>query len=182
MLYGSPLQLTIEEKIVISCVRLRIDLLRSIALKRYMHAPRCINYTWTSIRQSFFRQTSCSSYSPKFFTANVFYHTVRIACYVCTATHLCHGHCCFIYCMLCTALCFVPLELLLHVLHAVNCHILCATAASHTVCCVLPHVLCCCKFCAVGTAALCYGHCCFIRTLYAGVLQYLSSDSVANYT
>ena len=66
----------------------------------------------------------------------------------------CRGHCCFIYCMLCTATCVVPRGLLLdirivrHVYTATDTTVCTKdTAASHIVCCVLVHV------CTMATGA-----------------------------
>ena len=61
---GFSLQLAIEHAIAIPCVELLIDCLKNVMI---------LNYTWPSIRQSFFCQTSCGPYSPKFFIAQVFY-------------------------------------------------------------------------------------------------------------
>ena len=67
-----------------------------------------------------------------------------LLCAVSTAMcMLCRGHYWFIYCMLCTAACFVPWELPLHILYTVYCHI----------------------FDAMDTAALCQGHCHFIYSM-----------------
>ena len=48
---------------------------------------------------------------------------------LCAAACLCHEHCCFIHCMLCTATCvmpwallLLPLHTLLHILYAVYCY------------------------------------------------------------
>ena len=80
---------------------------------------------------------------------------------LCTTACLCHGHSCFIYCMLYTAACFMPWTLLFCVK---------GTAASHTciVCCICTtayvcHGHCCFIYCMLCTAAyVCHGHCCFI--------------------
>ena len=73
---------------------------------------------------------------------------------------LCHGHCCFIHCMLCAAAYFVPWQCIFGNGHC--CFIYCIPLLHDLyVCCLLPH------FCAVGAATLCHGHCCFIYCMYA---------------
>ena len=71
-------------------------------------------------------------------------------CVVYTAT-LYHWHCCFIYCMLCTATCLVPTALLLHILYPVYCMFVSWVLLLH-----ILHAVYCCMFCTY------LGHCCFI--------------------
>ena len=98
---------------------------------------------------------------------------------------LCHGHCCFIHCMLCTAASFIVCCALLHTFchgHFIfgngHCCLIYCIPLLHNlyVCCVLPHSLCCgcCHFmpwalllhilyvCCVVPHLLCCGHCHFV--------------------
>ena len=62
VLYGSPLQ----HAIAVTCVRLSIS-----CVKKHIELATH-EFQFTKV----FCQISCSPYSPKFFTINVFYHTV----------------------------------------------------------------------------------------------------------
>ena len=62
VLYGSPLHIFVISPL---CMRLSIG---------------ALTCKWSSIYQSFFRQSPCSPYSPNFFTAKVFLRTVICNC------------------------------------------------------------------------------------------------------
>ena len=58
---GSPLQIAIEHEIALLCVELLIDCIKNVS-----------NYTWTSIRLSFFANNPGYAVSPNFFTTIFF--------------------------------------------------------------------------------------------------------------
>ena len=87
---------------------------------------------------------------------------------LCTTACLCHGHSCFINCMLYTAACFMSWTLLFCVKDTAASYIVCYICTAAYVC----HGHCCFIFCMlctatcvvpwVATPALCQGHCCLI--------------------